>query len=253
MMISILFLWCSFIHASSFIAVEGEETLQEEGDCDKQYSPCSTFKFPLSLMGFEEDILTHDTQPEWPFRQGYMDDLEFWKVPHNPKMWIKNSCVWFSQVLTQKLGIKKFQQYISRFDYGNEDLSGGLKRAWLMSSLKISPREQVSFLQKFLKRALGLKENTYAMTKNILYVGELAEGWKLYGKTGTGHQWNASQTTQNPKLHQGWFVGWIEKNKRRIVFAKLLLDKKEIKDGELSGGPRAREEAKKKLLKIIAT
>lgn len=243
--------------ASCFLAVEGDKTLQEQGNCNERYSPCSSFKFPLSLMGFEEEILTNETTPEWPFENGYVDDLELWKQPHNPTLWMKHSCVWFSQVLTKKLGMEKFQSYVDKFSYGNQDLKGdvgknnGITRSWLMSSLKISAREQVTFLNKFLKRDLDLNPHTYEMTKNILYVGDLEGGWKLYGKTGTGWQWDEVKKAKNPKRHQGWFVGWIEKDNRKIVFAKLIVDTEDMKEGDLGGGQRAREETKKLLSELI--
>lgn len=61
---------------------------------------------------------------------------------------MKESCVWYSQVLTKELGMKKFQDYVTKFSYGNMDLSGdkgqknGLTHAWVASSLRISAEEQ---------------------------------------------------------------------------------------------------------------
>lgn len=80
--------------------------------------------------------------------------LNVWKYPHNPYTWMRDSCVWYSQVLTQQLGMKRFKEYVDAFHYGNEDVSGdkgqnnGLTHAWLSSSLAISPTEQMQFLQK---------------------------------------------------------------------------------------------------------
>ena len=213
-----------FAENISFIAKEKDQSLQQEGDCTMRWSPCSTFKIALSLMGYNEGILQDETCPEWPFMGGYVSNLDAWKQTHNPYLWMKNSCVWYSQLLTQKLGMEKFKDYVTKFDYGNKDLSGdpgqdnGLTVSWLSSSLTISPAEQVAFIQKLLANQLPVTPRSIEMTKKILFIEPLAEGWVLYGKTGGGYHRDATGYKQLD-LHQGWFVGWIEKQGRQIVFA----------------------------------
>ena len=80
--------------------------------------------------------------------------------------------------------------------------NNGLTHSWLSSSLALSPSEQIQFLQKIINKKLPVSQKAFSMTKDILYIQELAGGWKLYGKTGNG--------LQLTKKH-GWFVGWIEK------------------------------------------
>lgn len=61
------------------------------------------------------------------------------------------------------------------------------------------------------------------MTKVILFKEELAEGWRLFGKTG----WSGSDITKDGKtLEHSWFVGWIEKGHHFYPFAYLIRDKK---------------------------
>ena len=60
------------------------------------------------------------------------------------------------------------------------------------------------------------------MTRAILFKEELAEGWKLFGKTG----WSGSDITKDGKsLEHSWFVGWIEKEGNFYPFAYLIRDK----------------------------
>lgn len=92
-----------------FIVKEGDVWIYKEGDCEKRYAPCSTFKVALSLMVFDAKILIDEMHPIWFFEEGYPDYLDEWKQNQNPNSWIKNSCVWYSQILTKQLGIKKFQ------------------------------------------------------------------------------------------------------------------------------------------------
>jgi beta-lactamase class D len=46
-----------------FIAKKSGEALKEEGSCDLQKPPCSTFKVPLALMGFDSGILKNVDSP----------------------------------------------------------------------------------------------------------------------------------------------------------------------------------------------
>ncbi len=50
---------------SCFIAKEKNQVLKTEGDCDQRYAPMSTFKIPLSLMGFDSGILVDAMNPVW--------------------------------------------------------------------------------------------------------------------------------------------------------------------------------------------
>ena len=213
----------------------------------------STFKILLSVVGFDSGILIDEMHPVWSFKEGYVDWRNNWKQDQTPKSWIKESCVWYSQVLTKKLGMERFQDYITKFDYGNKDLTGdkgqnnALTKAWLSSSLQISSLEQITFLQKMLDGALPIKPYALAMTKNILFLEDLDNGWKLFGKTGMGILLNADGT-KKPGLYHGWFIGFIEKGDRRIIFSNHMEDSKKEK---ISVTLRAKADAKERLTTII--
>ncbi|MDJ1304798.1 MAG: hypothetical protein MRQ09_00950 [Candidatus Midichloria sp.] len=53
-------------------------------------------------MGYNEGVLIDETHPELPFKEGYVDWIKVWKQHHTPATWIKNSCLWYSQFITQK-------------------------------------------------------------------------------------------------------------------------------------------------------
>lgn len=195
--------------SSEFICEFGAQT-------DERISPCSTFKIPLALMGFDSHVLLEKDFPTMYFQEGYPDFLETWKLPQTPQSWIKCSCLWFSQVIVEKMGMDRVHYYLSAFDYGNQDMSGGPKRAWISSSLKISPREQVAFLRKLVLGLLPVSGESLSKTKQILFVDEIGDGWKLYGKTGWGTPVDDKQI--------GWFVGWVEKNEAFFPFAYVIRD-----------------------------
>lgn len=251
-----LFFWVgksTFAQGVCFLAQENGRIIKQEGECSLRQAPCSTFKIAISLMGFNEGILIDATHPTWDFKKGYSDFLEIWKQPHNPTTWMKNSCVWYSQVITQKLGMRRFTKYVQKFNYGNQDASGdkgknnALMRAWLSSSLRISPAEQIEFLRRLNESHLPVSTHALEMTKSILFLEELPGRWELFGKTGAGYFLNEDGSRQEDLLI-GWFVGWIQKNKRIIYFAQFVVEKD---NKDFSTGRHAREMVKNKLLSLL--
>ncbi|MDI9819144.1 MULTISPECIES: class D beta-lactamase [unclassified Legionella] len=196
--------------------------------CHQRIAPDSTFKIPLSLMAFNQGIITQNTLFKW---QGKKEDLAEWNQDQTPQSWLKYSVVWVSQALTPQLGYARIKHYLAGFDYGNQDFSGdpgknnGLSHAWLSSSLKISAIEQLHFLNAMLSRELPVSNEAVEHTRKNLYQGKLSNGAAYYGKTGSGrHGYNERET--NPSmLRDGWFVGFIEDGSQRYIFVSNLTDK----------------------------
>lgn len=236
-----------------FLAKENNQVIEKEGDCESRHSPCSTFKIAISLMGYNEGLLIDEMHPELPFNLGYDDWLDNWKQPHTPRLWMKHSCVWYSRVLTHKLGMRKFKEYVTQFNYGNQDVSGdkgqdnGLIRSWISSSLEISPEEQTVFLQKLLDNKLSVSLKAHAMARNILFVEDFPNGWKLYGKTGMGYMLSEDRT-QKLDHQMGWFIGWIQKDNRTIVFVQYVEDDDKQ---DTYASLRAKAKAKERLTRIV--
>jgi beta-lactamase class D len=238
-LIALLLFLCTFTLSAeeNFFLADGKtgEKLSAIGSqVYERLTPCSTFKIALSLMGYQEGILKDETQPTWSYQVGYVDYLPSWKVSQTPYSWMKNSCVWYSQKLAFLMGLEKIDAYLTSFDYGNCNMSGdadawqnpalGISpRPWICSSLKISPEEQVSFIRKMVRRELTVSNYATQMTKALLFIEELPNGWKLYGKTGAG---SISSDKTEDKTEIGWFVGWIEDDKTFLPFAYCILDKK---------------------------
>jgi beta-lactamase class D len=217
--------------------------LKQEGHCDERVTPASTFKIAISLMGYDSGFLTDEHAPALPFHEGYPDWIPSWKATTDPTSWIKNSVVWYSQQITTSLGEERFRHYVAAFHYGNADVSGdpdkhnGLTRAWLSSSLRISPLEQVDFLEKIVRRQLPVSAHAYDMTNRVTAIEVLVDGWSLHGKTGTGAPLQADGSA-NWDHAFGWFVGWATKGDRTLVFARL---DQEEKQESVSAGLRTRD------------
>ena len=189
-------------------------------------SACS-FNIVLSLMGYDSEILKDEKTPTWDFQQGYDDFSESWKASQTPESWMSRSCVWYSKIIGLQLGLETIQSYLALLEYGNRNMSGGLAEpgtmnpAWISSSLKISPKEQVNFIKKMVSRKIPLPSYVIEMTRVLLFKGELSEGWRLYGKTGLGTI--VEQGDNN--LEVRWFVGWIENDYSFFPFAYQMREK----------------------------
>jgi beta-lactamase class D len=191
--------------------------LVHEGVCDKRLPPMSTFKLPIALMGYDAGVLRDEQSPVLPFREGYVDWRPTWRHAHDPSSWMQESVVWYSQQITLQLGAERFAAYVKRFGYGNADVGGdpgkdnGLSASWLGSSLRISPDEQVAFLRRLLNRELQVKPQAYDTSAALLRRADSVGGWQVFGKTGSG---------SDGGKRLGWYVGWLERDGRRMVFAQ---------------------------------
>jgi beta-lactamase class D len=68
--------------------------------------------------------------------------------PHDQHA-LPNSVVWYCQEVARRIGSARMQAYVDRFAYGNRDILGEIDQFWLTGGLRISPEEQVDFLQRF--------------------------------------------------------------------------------------------------------
>lgn len=217
--------------------------LLAEGDCQTRVTPASTFKLPLAVMAFEAGIVKSATEPQLPFKQGYADWIKSWRQDTDPTMWIHKSNVWYSQRITEQLGIEHLTAFARSFGYGNADFAGdpgrnnGLERAWISSSLQISPLEQAGFLAALLQRQLPVSDRAIDGALSLLEIPRAAEGWNIWGKTGSAYPRRADYSFDYAR-GWGWYVGWAEKGNRRVVFARLNQDDQRH---EITGGLRARD------------
>ncbi|WP_274628744.1 class D beta-lactamase [Arvimicrobium flavum] len=227
-------------------------TAHESGRCDERMSPASTFKLPLALAGYDAGILIDEHKPSWDYKPEFNAVKRDHKTV-NPTIWERDSVLWYSREITRQMGPERFAGYVSRFGYGNGDISGnpgkndGLTHSWISSSLKISPREQIAFLRRILARELQVSAKAYDMTNAILPAFE-AGGWDVQGKTGSGSV-PAASGGKDARQPFGWFVGWADKDGRRLVFARLVVVKER---GKSPLGPKTRDAFLKALPTLMA-
>jgi len=72
-----------------------------------------------------------------------------------------------------------------------------------------------------VNRQLPISTHAYELTERLLKVDTPVNGWQVYGKTGTAAIQRPDGTADQTQ-DIGWFVGWVVKDGRRLVFARLL-------------------------------
>ena len=221
---------------------ESGAVILERGDCRTRVTPASTFKVPLAVMGFDAGFLTAPDAPVLDFQEGYPDWIAEWLRPTDPAAWMRHSVGWYSQQVTKALGAERLSAYAGAWGYGNADFSGdpglgnGLERAWIASSLEVSPAEQVQFLHGLVNRTLPASAAAMEMTVAIVE-GHRAGEWSVKGKTGSAYPRRADRSFDRARAW-GWYVGWATKGERSVVFARLNQDEERT---EGPSGLRARD------------
>lgn len=199
--------------------------IRRDGACGERFSPASTFKVPLAVMGYDAGILKTARDPAWDWRPGIEAPTRDHKTV-DPTIWLFDSVVWYSREVTRRLGMEKFATYVTKFGYGNQDVTGdsgknnGLTHSWLSSSLVISSDEQAQFIHRLLSDTLPATKEAHVLTRRIIPAFDAPGGWRVHGKTGS--IWLRDKNGEYDKNRPiGWFVGWAEKRGRQIIFARL--------------------------------
>lgn len=176
------------------------------------YSPCSTFKIPNSLILLQEGAVTERTILPW---DGVKRKYDGWNKAQTLRSAIAASALWAYQKWSEKVPLDVYRRYLTELDYGNADLAGGVQAPfWQTSSLLVSARQQLAFLRNLEAGSLPFDPNYQHYVRDIMVLKQ-GDGWILRGKTGSG-------VTANGKRMLGWFVGYVTKGSRALLFAANL-------------------------------
>jgi beta-lactamase class D len=169
--------------------------------------PASTFKILNSMIILQTGVLDDvDTVVRW---DGIRREVPEWNRDHSLRSGIEVSAVWMFQLLAREVGDTRMADEVARADYGNADIGGGVDQFWLSGDLRISPLEQLDFLERMVGRDLPFDDDVLGAVQDIL-IREQGDGWSWSHKTGTA-------LIEDPPL--GWFVGSTSHLDREWVFA----------------------------------
>lgn len=184
-------------------------TIYNEAQVYRQRSPASTFKIVNTLIALETGIAS-DTGFTLPW-DSVRRPVVAWNRDQTLRSAFQSSCVWYYQEIARRIGTKQMQFRIDAFQYGNADISNGADLFWIFGKLRISPMQQVDFLQKLHTRQLGLSDRTYNVCRQVMLADSNAQ-YTLRAKTGMG----------DGKKPAGWYVGYFETADNVYYFANCI-------------------------------
>lgn len=193
------------------------------------FLPASTFKIANSLIALETGVIENDVSIlTW---DGINRSYPAWNRDLNMRTAFSISAVWFYQVLARRIGYERMQAWITRTNYGNQNIGSSeeIDTFWLNEELRITPQEQIQFLQRLYKNDLPFSESSIATVKDIMIV-EQTPDYTIRAKTGWA-----------PVAEVGWYVGYVEQNENVYFFATNI----DIKDESELG---ARQEVTRRCL-----
>jgi beta-lactamase class D len=132
-----------------------------------------------------------------------------WNRDHDLASAISVSAVWYFQELARRIGRERMQEWIDRAKYGNQNIGGEIDSFWLTGDIRISPVEEVRFLERLYNEDLPFSHRSMEIVKRILIRRQTGD-WTEHGKTG----WAGEGDNQ-----VGWYVGYVESAKGVWFFA----------------------------------
>lgn len=203
-------------------AADGSTLVRTGEAAAQRQPPCSTFKIVNALIALRagavpagDGLLRRDRRrdpagKDWPAS---------WDRDHDLESAIRNSVLWYFQELARRVGLETYRRTLAEIGYGNGDLSGGVDRFWLSSSLEISADEQAHLLARLVRGELPFEaDHVERVRRALLLDSGSVDGtpWAWYGKTGTCRPGDGSEDRW-----LGWLVGWVEGPRGTHAYAFL--------------------------------
>jgi beta-lactamase class D len=180
--------------------------------CERAVIPASTFKVPHALIALELSLL-EDAESAMPW-DGRARAIAAWNQDHTLRSAMQVSCVPCFQAIARRIGVERMRTWLERLDFGNHDVSGGIDRFWLTGGLRISPLEQIDFLQRLDRGALPVQPKSLDVVRDVIAL-DVGFDHVFRGKTGWALPADVGR-------EYGWFAGWVELGERRVYFALLI-------------------------------
>lgn len=176
----------------------------------EQFTPSSTYKICNSLIGLETGVIRDENfviQWDSVTRQN-----PNWNKDQDLKTAFRNSTVWYYQENARRVGGQRMKYWLDKANYGNADTSGGIDKFWLTGGLRITPEQEIDFLQRLYNNQLPFSQRSMDIVKKIM-IAEQTPFYTISSKTGWGGQDNKDI---------GWYVGYIETRGNVYYFANCI-------------------------------
>lgn len=168
--------------------------------------PASTFKVPAALIALDLGIVRDPWQDIFPY-EGERFFVENCNQDQTLASAVQRSCLPVFAKLARTIGDARLSAGLRALGFGNAAVSGTFPY-WLRGDMRISPLEQITFMDRLRRRAHPLSGEVQRMVTELIEIernGDLV----IRGKTG----WSTAGAGV------GWLAGWAEKGDETRVFA----------------------------------
>jgi beta-lactamase class D len=191
----------------------GQTVTDNEAMAARGQLPFSTFKIPNTLIGLDTGVISGEGFAlPW---DGVKRSISSWNQDHTLGSALRESVLWFFQEVARRVGQRRMQTHLEAFSYGNRSTCCQVDRFWLDGELRISPTQQVDFLERLSTAKLPVKPEHLALLRRLLILEETSDH-TIMGKSGSG-------SSDGEDL--GWLVGWVDTPAHRYVYAYLALSR----------------------------
>ena len=185
--------------------------------------PCATYLVPHMVIALGTGVLKEGDLPFAFDPTKYLDASEWpssWRRDQTFDSALKDSVRWYAQELAVKMGSARITQNLKRLKYGNADITGGLDKFWMSSTLLVNSFEQIDFMKALRDGKLGYNPRIHKLVQDALIVEQTVD-YKIFGKYGSCPMPDGS--------YLGWLVGYIE-SANKVWYYALNLDGKSLAD-----------------------
>ena len=214
--------------------------------CAVALSPASTFKIPHALCALDAGVVAGpEAAIAW---DGVRHNVEAWNRDHTLASAVRYSVLWYFQRLAERLGPEREADCLRRLGYGNGDASSSLTGFWLGGSLRISPEQQLRFLDRLAQGKLPFaREQIAAVLQLIEQPAHGIQRGDDLAPFGARAQAKVVVRAKSGSVDSGddsvrWLVGLVEREGRTFSFVSVVRRR-----GALLRGPEAIELADRRL------
>lgn len=137
-------------------SLDGKVKYQYNVNDKESFIPASTFKIPNTLIFLEEGLIKDEFEViKW---DGKEREYAFWNKDQTLKSAFQYSCVWCYQRYARQVGDEKYHEYLRKFDYGNFLTGNDITLFWLDGELRLSVKDQITFLRKVYTEELPIQK-----------------------------------------------------------------------------------------------
>lgn len=184
---------------------------------DERHTPFSSFKIPHTLIALETGAAKSvDEKIVWDPQKRPAKDFwpATWKQDQTLVSAFKHSAAWYYQELVPRISPEQYKKWLAQFSYGNQNFAPPSDAFWLDGPLKISPKEQVTFIACLLMDRCGVSAVNFAAFEQIA-LQETKDNLSLYAKTGAG----PIDSNNFDGAFEGWYVGYVKDQNAKPVVA----------------------------------